>query len=122
MGAVAEAAQALDRLGQRILFAAKTARARRAYDESPAADFAAGFETAINLQQADPGRQALFSRQHAMEHDAPAAQQLAGDSLGGFVARDFAEEAGLAVAAEERPAAGGLKAGAHAVSRHQRMM
>ena len=47
-------------------------------NESPAADFAAGFETPVDASQLAPGRGVGFARQHAAEHDTVAAQQRPG--------------------------------------------
>ena len=67
----ADLAQALDRLGQRELFAA------HAGDEAAAADLAARFEPAVDARQLAPRRGVRLAREQAAEDDAVAAEEHA---------------------------------------------
>ena len=90
-GAVAGAsgAEGLDGFGQSVLFAAETG------EEAAAADFAAGFETAKDVEEVAPFRGVGFAGEEVAEEDAVTGEELAGEGFEGGVGLPCAQDSGL---------------------------
>jgi hypothetical protein len=90
-GAVAGAsgAEGLDGFGQSVLFAAE------AGEKSAAADFAAGFETAKDVEKVAPFRSVGFAGEQVAEEDAVAGEKLAGEGFEGGVGAPGFGDGGL---------------------------
>ena len=110
-GAVAGAggAEGFDGLGEGVLFAAE------AGDEAAAANLAAGFETAEDVEEIAPFGGVGFAGEEVAEEDAVAGEELAGEGFeGGVGAAGLFDGgwSGVEFFGEERPASGGAAGGA----------